>query len=471
MSETETFKQSPLSQIDGFGSVYLSGSRVLRAIRPESVPVAQRLLNSGLLGELESRGYVPKTWQTEVKIDGYGVVLEHERIAVVSYPFEWTYGMLRDAGELVLRVNQIAQSYGWELKDAHGFNILFDGPTPKYVDIGSIVPLGGDCTGWPSLEEWVRFYEYPLRIWREGGSFIARRVVAASDLMTHGDFGLYRSPWVRIVGYHFYQKIVSKWYQFRRLSRASDEQVRSRLPKSVATVLTGMRRRRWLPLQAVNYSAIRRRVIDRKRQGGDRAWSRYQENSPEFIKTHRFQRIVEIVKSLELDSVLELGGNQGWLSEELLRRQVVKMAISTDFDEKAVDLAYERSKSSGLRLNLAVLDFVNPMVSPFGEPPHTRYQADGVLALAVTHHLLLSQCVPIAQMFAKIALYTKRAVIIEFMPLGLWDGVSAKPYPDWYNIDTFRSEFKKVFSLKHEESLEVNRHVFCGELLTGTAKQ
>jgi hypothetical protein len=86
-----------------------------------------------------------------------------------------------------------------------------------------------------------------------------------------------------------------------------------------------------------------------------------------------------------------------------------------------------------------------------------------VLVLAVSHHLLLGQRIPIEHMLSVIAAYARRVVFIEFMPLGLWNGRDAPPpVPDWYTPEWFRNAFAQQFELVHEERLDVNRLLFCG---------
>jgi len=53
---------------------------------------------------------------------------------------------------------------------------------------------------------------------------------------------------------------------------------------------------------------------------------------------------------------------------------------------------------------------------------------------------------------------------VEFMPLGLFDNVSAAPLPAWYTRDWFRAEFSRVFDLRLEEQLEPNRVLFVGAI-------
>jgi hypothetical protein len=87
--------------------------------------------------------------------------------------------------------------------------------------------------------------------------------------------------------------------------------------------------------------------------------------------------------------------------------------------------------------------------------------------LAVSHHLILTQQLPIDFILDRLTKFTTKYVLIEFMPLGLYDpdhpDFSIKP-PDWYNEEWFINHFKTHFELIHREQTEVNRIAFIGQL-------
>lgn len=454
---------SPLSVRDELGAVMFAPNRVYRAVHPESVARAEALISSGLPAEFAARGLMPATRVSERKIAGCPLVLEHPRLPIVSYPYEWSYGMLRDAAALVLEINAIANTRGYELQDCHAYNIVFDGPKPVFVDIGSLGVRPAGARGWLAREEFIRSYEYPLQIWADGGEFMARRLMAASELMSHADHGLYRWPWLRLGGAVAYERSVRAWHRFRGLSHVPDEAIRMRLPSGIAATLCALKHHGWLPGQDAGLARLRARITRRKRRGGGAVWSDYQA-AEDFAASPRLQRVLELVRQSRATSVIELAGNQGRLSAELLRRKVVDRAICTDADERAVDQAHDRTRREGGQLHTAVLDFIYPMTSPFGESPVLRFKADAVIALAVTHHVLLTQRVPVARLLRSIAAFTREHALVEFMPRGLWDGRKAPPLPVWYTLDWFREAFCREFELWHEETLEENRHLLCGRL-------
>jgi hypothetical protein len=93
-----------------------------------------------------------------------------------------------------------------------------------------------------------------------------------------------------------------------------------------------------------------------------------------------------------------------------------------------------------------------------------RFGSEAVVALAITHHLLLGQNLAIEHVLKIIAAFSRRYVFIEFMPKGLYNGRFAPPVPAWYSLDWFRNALQAEIDILLEEKLEENRILFVGEL-------
>src|SRR6185503_16796134 len=68
---------------------------------------------------------------------GVAGAVVHERVPFVSYPFEWTFGMLRAAALLQLELLLAALDEGFTAKDASAYNVQWKGVQPLFIDIGS----------------------------------------------------------------------------------------------------------------------------------------------------------------------------------------------------------------------------------------------------------------------------------------------------------------------------------------------
>ena len=90
-------------------------------------------------------------------------------------------------------------------------------------------------------------------------------------------------------------------------------------------------------------------------------------------------------------------------------------------------------------------------------------KSDVTLALALTHHLILTQQYPLPQILKKINNLSNKYVFIEFMPLGLWGGGKKSKIPKGYTVDWFRKNFEKYFKIIGEKNFEENRYLFIGE--------
>ena len=65
-------------------------------------------------------------------------VLEHQRVPMISYPYEWSFRMLQDAALLQLDLALAALDEVMTLKDATPFNIQWLGSRPTFIDVGVV---------------------------------------------------------------------------------------------------------------------------------------------------------------------------------------------------------------------------------------------------------------------------------------------------------------------------------------------
>lgn len=128
--------------------------------------------------------------------------LRHDRIPFVSYPYEWSFSMLRDAALLQLELLEGALVEGMTLKDCSPFNIQWLGSAPVFIDVASFQrrPEGEP---WIGYLQFCQLFLYPLmlaaykgidfRSWLRGAlegitpeDF--SRVMSARDLLRPGVF-------------------------------------------------------------------------------------------------------------------------------------------------------------------------------------------------------------------------------------------------------------------------------------------
>ena len=143
--------------------VFYAGREVYRAFSPHGLAELEVLASSGLLNDprLVRSDRVDVRPDNDLLPGGVAAVLTHDRIPFISYPYEWTFSMLKDASLLQLDLLLAALAHGLILKDSSPYNVQFRGARPVFIDIGSFEQLReGEL--WVGYRQFCMLYLYPL---------------------------------------------------------------------------------------------------------------------------------------------------------------------------------------------------------------------------------------------------------------------------------------------------------------------
>jgi hypothetical protein len=179
----------PHSFADPDGQVFRWRGELYRALRGGGLLQA-RLLDEGVLDELSNLGLLVETERTDLELEGFDLVLRHRSVPFVSYPHEWCAPMFRDAVLMLLDLAAELARRGLMLKDAHPWNLLFDGTEPVWVDLGSIAPHRAQR--WSAADEFVRFCLNPLLLMAAGHGRLARHLLPEYEGVSDAELGLVR---------------------------------------------------------------------------------------------------------------------------------------------------------------------------------------------------------------------------------------------------------------------------------------
>ena len=343
------------------------------------------------------------TWISDLSYSGH-IVLEHRKIAVNSQMSQWTFEMMRDAALLVLKINSICEKYGYELKDCHQANILFDGANPVWVDFGSIAKK--TLKKWVAREGFLKCYYLPMKLWSKGYDGLIASIYKSSCSIEVSE--------LLAINYHLPLKIAKKGgkYLFNRffLSSYFERKIRN------------------IKIWQHSY------------------WGSYQNSYWEMSNNGRFDYQINWIKNHcdNIKSMIEIGANQGVFSYLVAQETGIDKIIATDYDSLAVDVMYKKLKQTGVKkISPLILDFVWAPIDLL-----KRYQSDLLVANALTHHLLLTQGMSMKAMLDRFEALTSKYIIVEFMP----NGVSEICLPDWYTEEWFLKLLSERF-----EILDINR--------------
>ena len=167
----EAARVEPGSFRDRDSRVVVAPDAVYRALSGTGTEDWQALKASPLFEQLSAEGTLIGTEEVgadalagvaaEILPEGTETVLRHERIPFVSYPYEWTFSMLRDAALLTLDLQIAAFDQELTLKDATPYNVQFRGSEPVFIDVGSFERLReGDP--WIGYRQFCMLFLYPL---------------------------------------------------------------------------------------------------------------------------------------------------------------------------------------------------------------------------------------------------------------------------------------------------------------------
>ena len=304
----------PESMIDNVGRVFIYKGEIYRGISDQYRSQTEEMIRSGFVDEMVSMHFFPETVISDLQTEEYEMVLRHKRIDDCSYYFEWTFDMIRDVGIFLLDFEKFLLERGYSLKDAHPYNIKFDGLKPIFVDFGSIVK--SNCIEECFLNEFIAYYEQVLELMQKEPTMTRDRLVSRHALG---------------IRYNLYCMMgINSKYEVDCLA----DRIRSDLRK----ISKGAQN------DALAFIEVERNRFKDKESACASAWGNYQENE----KTGDFDRFEKIIKycsnKFENSTVLELGSNRGLFSKKLVREINVSRVICTDYDENAVNKLYLKLK-------------------------------------------------------------------------------------------------------------------------------
>jgi hypothetical protein len=409
-------------------------------------------LKSGLIEELVSEGIFPKTTISDIAVKGFSLVLEHELIPV-SYPYEWSPSMIKDAALLTIRVNKIAAQYGYYLKDFHGWNVLFKGQTPIFVDFGSLIKK--DIGREEDIKGFIESFLIPLILFQEGDYYLAHKllldVYSPGSRLLVGSISKYLKSKVR--NYYVFQIEIFNSIQFK----LSNNMLLIRLIRKITNKTKFIKIVSSVEFLESKISKIR---FSKK---PNTTWENYQNEYKLSKIPYRFEKIIQLTNNLpNVKTSLDIAGNHGYLSSLLSKLSKFEKLTSMDYDLLAIEMAYSLNTRESLNINLIANSFFE---LTYDTALVERIKSDVVYGLALTDHLILSQGLRINTILDVFYNVSNSYVFIEFMPLGLWADydTNTPSLPSWYNVDWFRENFLCFFNLIEEIQLETNRILFLGK--------
>ena len=124
---------------DPAGRIYHHNGRVLRTISSDAVGTFDAVQQNETLRRLVTdQKIIESTAADDVALptdtNNIARVVEHPSLPFVSYPYEWSFSLLKAAALHHLDLQLALLPTGISLSDATSYNVQFNGPRPIFID-------------------------------------------------------------------------------------------------------------------------------------------------------------------------------------------------------------------------------------------------------------------------------------------------------------------------------------------------
>ncbi len=434
----------PSSFRDPSGFLFFKEGILYRQINLSGKENYNEFIASGLYRELSEKEWLIK--HEEVRNNGSGYkLIRPEVINFISYPYEWCFSQLKDAALLTLEIQKKALELGMSLKDASAYNIQFKDSRPILIDTLSFEK-------YKEGQPWVAYRQF------------CQHFLAPLALMAYKDIRLGQLLRIYIDGVPL--DLASRllpWRTYFKLSLLSHIHFHSKAQNLFSDKeISGQKYKmsKWSMLSLLDNMGSSIKSMKWNPKGTE--WGDYYEFTNYSIEAmSEKEKIVEcMLIQANPKTVWDLGANTGLFSRLASRKGIE--TVSLDVDPAAVEKNYREVKLRKEKNILPLLiDLTNPS-SAIGWANEERMSfrsrgpADLAMALALTHHLAISNNLPfdhIAKFFSQIC----SRLIIEFVPKE--DSQVQKLLKtredifDNYDQDSFEREFIEFFRIEKSQKL------------------
>jgi hypothetical protein len=395
---------------DRDGRVYHYRGRVFRGLSSLALESFRQLQEKPFYVKLIETGKVIGTREVpaeenplpgEVK-SAWAGFLEHDRIPVISYPYEWTFSMLRAAASLQLHLVERAVSNGFTLKDATPYNVQFVNNKAVFIDIPSFEHLQ-EGEPWSGYRQFCEMFLFPLMLQvYKGCNFqpFMRASIDGVNVQTASALFGFRDRFRKGVLSHV-------WLQSKldRRFGGSSENVRSNLKSA------GFNRE----LILANVRKMQKLVSKLEWEASGSEWGDYTEfhnySDADHVQKENFIR--DSIVAEKPGVVWDVGCNTGQFSRVAAKH--CSQVVSMDIDHVAVERLF---------LDKDIPDNILPLLQNVADPSpnwgwrnlertdmQTRTRPEMVLCLALIHHVVITANIPLEDFIAWLAGLTDKLVI------------------------------------------------------------
>ncbi len=374
-------------------------------------------------------------------------LLQAEKIPFISYPYEWSFSQYQDAALSTLAIQKKALQQDMTLKDASAYNIQFHKGKAIFIDTLSFEKYE-EGSPWLAYGQFCRHFLAPLALMsyhdpRMGA--MMRDYIDGIPLDLASRLLPFRSRFRVPLFLHIHLHASSQ----KRHANSENHTAKSNRKISRAAMM-GL------------IDSLENGIKKLRLKTNTTEWGAYYEEtilSDDYLA--KKQRLVSgFLENTNAKLTWDLGANDGTFSRLAAQRAYT---ISFDIDHLAVEYNYLKIKEKKEKNILPLLlDLTNPSpaIGWNNEERNSvfkREKPDLILALALVHHLAISNNVPLHKLAAFFAELTSQ-LIIEFVPksdprVRTLLATREDIFPDYTQVG-FEAAFNKYFTIKNQQKIE-----------------
>jgi len=402
-----TILHHPSSYRDPSGFIFEKDGTLYRQVNKVFREDFELFIRSGCYEKLVNKGLLIPHDTIAQNLTGdeqWYTTLQPEKLSFISYPYEWSFDMLKDAALLTLEVMKEALSSGLVLKDATPYNIQWHRGRLVFIDSLSFEKYD-ETQPWIAYRQFCESFLSPLLLAHYAKMPLQQLLLSWSDGIP---LAITSSllPWRSKFSIHTYLHI----HLQAKYSAKS--------PSSTNGKAVAFSRKKLLNLVASLEGLIQKLHLPESKS----TWSGYYEEASQRTGylTHKQEIIGEWLDKIKpLATTADLGANTGEFSALLAARHI--QTVAADFDPYCINTLYKSIKKKAEKnIHPLIIDLSkpSPAIGVNNEERDSfinRLDVDLVLALALVHHLAIGKNIPLE----KIAAFFRplsRYLIIEFVP-------------------------------------------------------
>jgi hypothetical protein len=367
----------------------------------------EMLMGSGLYNELTASGFLVAHEKADLSLQRDDLaykIIRPDVVPFISYPYEWCFSQLKDASLLTLHIQKTALEHGMSLKDASNYNVQFVRGRPVFIDTLSFERYQ-EGEPWVAYRQFCEHFLAPMLIMK----YIDPRFIQLLKVYIDG---MPLDITARMLPFHtkFNPKLLVHIHlHARSKSHYAGKAVKKRTQRFSKLAMLGFIDSLEGVIKSLEWTLR------------ETEWGEYYSDTNYSAEAHDDKKrlILQFLDILEPKNVWDLGANDGTFSRLASDREIP--TISFDYDPVCVEKSYLRVRRDNEDSILPLLmDLANP--SPdlgWNSAERDSFSARGpcntLMALALVHHLAISNNVPLV----KIASFLRgicHSLIIEWIP-------------------------------------------------------